>query len=50
MELDIECDADAGLVNISGHGPAIGVDTWTKDIKGVLSDVEGLSDLDIKVQ
>ena len=47
MDLSVECDTEKGHVKIQGIAPALGTDVWEKDIKEVLSSVEGISKLEV---
>jgi hypothetical protein len=50
MGLSVECDAETGHVKVEGVAPALGTSIWEKDIKEVLSGVEGISSLDVASQ
>ena len=47
MDLSVECETEKGHVKIQGIAPALGTDVWEKDIKEVLSSVEGISKLEV---
>jgi hypothetical protein len=48
MELDVQCDADKGEVNITGAVPMLGTEIWERDIKAVVSEVEGVKSVEVK--
>lgn len=50
MDLSVECDTEKGHVKIRGIAPALGTSIWEKDIKEVLSGVEGISSFDVASQ
>ena len=50
MDLSVESDADKGYVKIKGVAPALGTSIWERDIKDVLSSIEGITKLDVTSQ
>ncbi len=49
MELEVECDAGSGRVDISGVVPMLGTEIWERDIKAVISEVEGVTEVNVQV-
>jgi len=48
MELEVECDAASGKVEISGVVPMLGTEIWERDIRAVASEVEGVNEIEVK--
>jgi len=48
MELEVECDADAGKAGIVGVVPMLGTEIWERDIRAVVSEVEGIKEVEMK--
>jgi len=49
MELEVECDVDSGRVSMSGVVPMLGTEIWERDIKAVVSEVEGVTEVDVRI-
>ena len=47
-EVEIEADSDSGSLLIKGNTPKVGSRMWEKDIKNVLSKVEGVKDIKVE--
>jgi len=47
IEVSIECDSQSGIVRVSGLAPLVGTDTWTNDIKDVVTRVEGVRQVEV---
>lgn len=48
MELEVECDSAAGRVDVTGVVPMLGTEIWERDIRAVVSEVEGVKDIEVK--
>ncbi|MCP4685567.1 MAG: cytidylate kinase-like family protein [bacterium] len=49
MELDVECDSGSGKVSMTGVVPMLGTEIWERDIKAVVSEVEGVSEVHVQI-
>ena len=47
MELAVDCDSKSGLTRIRGMSTLVGALTWEQDIKDIVSEVEGVSAIEI---
>ena len=47
MDLSVECDSVSGHVKVRGIAPVVGASVWEKDIKEVLSGVQGIKTMDV---
>jgi hypothetical protein len=46
-EVEVEADADSGSLTVRGNTPKVGSNMWEKDIKNVLSKVEGVKNIKV---
>jgi hypothetical protein len=49
MELKVDCDSESGKTLISGAAPVYGAETWIGDIKDVVSRVENVKSVEVKI-
>jgi cytidylate kinase-like protein len=49
MELFVECDSDSGKVSMSGIVPMLGTEIWGRDIRAVVSEVEGVTEVEVQI-
>lgn len=47
-EVDIEADASIGSVTVRGNTPKVGSRMWENDIKSVLSNLEGIKEINVE--
>jgi cytidylate kinase len=45
LDVNVQADASAGEVRVYGRVPSVGIETWEKDLRTVISEVEGVKNI-----